>query len=117
MVPSSLPVPLNMDAILGGITLTRRRKKLGDITNGDGVEGVYAATFSRVGAQQRNGSKLGMEVLISVSHSERPLHAEEFCTLGMEGYIGLDVRNILEIETLLACSLELVTVRKSSSTL
>ena len=52
-----------------------------------------------------------------VSHSERPLHVDELChALGIEGSIDLDIRNIPAVETLLACSLGLVTVEKSSST-
>src|SRR5205807_9401908 len=69
-------------------------------------------------AQQRNRSKLGMDVLMWVSHAEWPLHVEELChALGVEeGSIDLNIRNIPAIEALLACSLGLVTVEKSSST-
>ena len=106
-----------MDAILGEITLTRRRKKLDDITNGDGLGGAYTETLSRIQAQPESRSKLGMEVLMWVSHVERPLHVDELChALGVEGSIDLDNRNIPAIEALLACSLGLVTVEKSSST-
>ena len=116
-VSSFLLVSLNMDAILSEITLTRRRKKLDDITRGEGLEDAYAATLSRIRGQQRNRSKLGMEVLMWVSHSERPLHVDELChALGVEGSSDLDIRNIPAIETLLECSLGLVTVEKSSST-
>jgi len=52
-----------------------------------------------------------------ISHTERPLHVGELChALGVEGSVDLDIRNIPAIETLLACSLGLVTVEKSSST-
>ena len=52
-----------------------------------------------------------------VSHVERPLHVDELChALGVEGSTDLDIRNIPALETLLACSLGLVTVEKSSST-
>jgi len=53
-----------------------------------------------------------------VSHSERPLHVNELChALGVEeGSTDLNVRNVPAIETLLACSLGLITVEKSSST-
>jgi len=54
-----------------------------------------------------------------VSHAERPLHVDELChALGVEdGSIDLNIQNIPAIETLLACSLGLVTVEKSSSTI
>ena len=78
---------------------------------------AYTATLSRIKAQPGNRSKLGMEVLMWVSHMERPLHVNEFChALGVEGSTNLDIRNIPAKETLLACTLGLVTVKKSSST-
>src|SRR5437879_1190925 len=53
-----------------------------------------------------------------VSHSERPLHVDELRhALGVEeGSLDLNIENIPAIETLLACSLGLVTIEKSSST-
>jgi len=99
------------------MTLTRRRKKLDEMTKGDGLGNAYAATLSRIKSLQRGRSKLGMEVLMWVSHAERPLHVDELRhALGVEGSIDLDIGNIPAIETLLACSLGLVTVEKSSST-
>ena len=88
------------------------------MTKGESLGDAYAATLSRIGAQPRSRSKLGMEVLMWVSHAERPLHVDELCqALGVEeGSIDLNIRDIPAIETLLACSLGLVTVEKSSST-
>ena len=107
-----------MDAILGEITLTRRRRKLDEMTKGEGLGDAYTATLSRMNAQPRSRSKLGMQVLMWVSHAERPLHVDELRhALGVEGSIDLDIRNSPAIETLLASSLGLVTVEKSSSTL
>ena len=107
-----------MDAILGEITLTRRRKKLDEMTKGEGLGDAYTATLSRVKVQPGSKSKMGMEVLMWVSHAKRPLHVDELChALGVEGSIDLDIRNIPAIETLLACSLGLVTIEKSSSTI
>jgi len=52
-----------------------------------------------------------------VSHAERPLHVDELChALGVEGSEDQDTRNIPTIETLLAFTLGLVAVEKSSST-
>ena len=88
------------------------------MTKGEGLGDAYAATLSRVRAQQRSRSKLSMEVLMWVSHAERPLHVDELChALGVEeGSIDLNIQNIPAIRTLLACTLGLVTVEKSSST-
>ena len=115
---SFLLVSLNIDAILGEITLHQRRKKLDEMTKGEGLGEAYGATISRIKAQQRSMSKLGMDVLMWISHSERPLHVDELChALGVEeGSLDLNTRNIPAIETLLACSLGLVIVEKSSST-
>jgi len=115
---SFLLVSRNIDAILGEVTLHRRRKKLDDMTKGNGLGDAYAATLSRMKAQQRSRYKLGMEVLMWVSHAERPLHVDELCpALGVEeGSVDLNIRNIPAVETLLACSLGLVMVEKSSST-
>ena len=118
MMSSFLLVSLNIDTILSELTLYQRRKKLGEMTKGDGLGDAYAATLSRVQAQPRSRSKLGMQVLMWVSHSERPLRVDELChALGVEeGSSDLNIRNIPRIETLLACSLGLVTVERSSST-
>ena len=118
MIPSFLLVSLNIDEILGEITLHQRRKKLDEMTKGRGLGDVYAATISRMKAQQRSRSKLGMEVLMWISHSERPLHVDELChALGIEeGSTDLNTQNTPAVETLLTCSLGLVTVEKSSST-
>ena len=116
-VSSFLLVSLKMDAILGEITLTRRRKKLDEMTKGDGLIGAYTETLSRIKEQPGSRSKLGMKVLMWVSHAERPLQVDELChALGVEGSIDLGIGDIPAIETLLACSLGLVTVEKSSST-
>ena len=118
MVSSFLLVSLNIDAILSELTLHQRRKKLGEMIKGDSLGDAYTATLSRVQAQPKNRSKLGMQVLMWVSHSERPLRIDELChALGVEkGSSDLNIRNIPRIETLLACSLGLVTVEKFSGT-
>ena len=118
LMPSFLLVSLNIDAVLGETTPHQRRKKLDEMTKGEGLGDAYAATLSRVKAQHGSRSKLGMQVLMWVSHSERPLHVDELChALGVEeGFTELNPRNTPAIETLLACSLGLVTVEKSSST-
>jgi len=119
VMSSFLLISLNIGAILGEVTLHQRRKKLDKVIEGGSLGEAYSVTISRIKAQQRSMSKLGMEVLMWVSHSERPLHVDELChALGVEeGSTYLNIRNIPAIETLLACSLGLVTVEKSSSTI
>jgi len=59
-----------------------------------------------------------MEVLMWVPHAERPLHVDGLChALGVEGTIGLNIRNVPAVETLLPFCLGLVTVEKSSFTI
>ena len=100
------------------MTLHQRRKKLDEMTKGEGLGDAYAATLSRIKAQRGGRSKLGMVVLMWVSHAERQLDVDELChALGVEeGSVDLNIRNIPTIETLLACSLGLVTVEKYSFT-
>ena len=106
-----------MDAILGEVTLTRRRRKLDEMTKGGSLGDAYAATISRIRSLRGGRSKLGMEVLMWVSHSERPLHVDELRhALGVEGSTDLDIGNLPAVETLLECALGLITVEKSSST-
>jgi len=98
--------------------LHQGRNKLDKMTRGEGLGDAYAATLSRMKTQQGSRSKLGMQVLMWVSHMERPLHVDELCcALGVEiESTDLNIQNIPAIETLLACSLGLVMVEKSSST-
>jgi len=48
VMSSFLLVSLNIDAVLSELTLHQRRKKLDEMTKGDGLGGAYAATLSRV---------------------------------------------------------------------
>jgi len=106
-----------MDAILGEITISGRRKKLDEMTKGEGLGDAYTDTLSRIQVQPGARSKLGMEVLMWVSHAERPLHVDELRhALGAVGAVDLDIQNIPAMETLLECTMGLVTVEKSSST-
>jgi len=117
MFDSFLLISLNMDAILGEITITGRRKKLDEMTKGKGLGDAYTDTLSRIQAQPGSRSNLGMEVLMWASHAERALHIDELRhALGAVGSVDLDIRNIPAMETLLACTMGLVTIEKSSST-
>ena len=100
------------------MTIRQRRKKLEEMTLGDGLNDAYTATLSRLKAQKGYKSVLGMNVLMWVLYSERPLRSEELChALGVEiGSSDLDQENVLALRTLLSSCLGLVTVEASSST-
>ena len=114
-----LLVSLNMDAILGAVTIRQRRKKLDDdMTHGNGLGDAYTATLTRLKAQKGDKSALGLKVLMWVVYSERPLQTQELChALGVEiGSVELDPENVPALRTLVASCLGLVTVEASSST-
>ena len=113
-----LLVVLNLDAILGEVTIRRRRRKLEEMTKGNGLRDAYTATLSRLRAQKGYKSVLGLKVLMWVLYSERPLRGEELChALGVElGSEDLDPENVPALRTLVASCLGLVTVETSRST-
>jgi len=87
-----LLVSLHIDAILGEVTIRQRRKKVEEMTLGDGLNDAYTATLSRLKVQKGYKSVLGVKVLMWVLYSERPLRAQELChALGVEiGSLDLD---------------------------
>jgi len=109
---------LNIDAILGEVTIRQRKRKLEEMAQGKGLSDAYMATINRAKAQKGNKSALGMKVLTWVFYSERALRAEEIChAFGVEiGSAELDPENIPALRTLLASSLGLVTLDECSST-
>ena len=113
-----LLVSLNIDAILGEVTIRQRRRKLEEMAQGNGLSDAYTATLSRLRAQKGYKSVLGLEVLMWVLYSERPLRAEELRhALGVEiGSADLDPENVPALRTLVASCLGLVTIEVSSST-
>ena len=113
-----LLVSLNIDAILGEVTIRQRRKKLEEVKRGNGLSDAYTATLTRLKAQTRHKSILGLKVLMWLLCSQRPLRAEELChALGVEmGSADLDPENVPALRTLLASCLGLVTVEAPSST-
>ncbi|RPA89740.1 hypothetical protein L873DRAFT_1658530, partial [Choiromyces venosus 120613-1] len=112
-----LLVSLIVDAILEQTTLHLRKQTFLKMTNGLGLDDAYRTTLHRI--QQQNGSKakLGMETLMWISISERPLKAEELChALAVEtGTTGLNLENIPSIRTLLGCTLGFVSIDPQSS--
>ena len=87
------------------------------VTSGLGIDGAYGATLDRIRGQGGDRGKFGMEALMWVSRSERPLTAEELCyALGIEeDSTELDPETVPAIETLLSCCLGLVTVDEGGS--
>ena len=118
MVCRFLLVSLVIDAVLGEVTVSERRRKLDEMTVGNHLGDAYATTLARMKAQKGGKPRLGMEALMWVSNSERPLHTSELCqALGVKiGSADLDHENTPEIRTILRCSLGLITVDASSST-
>ena len=87
------------------------------MTNGLEMGGAYAATLSRIMEQDGDKGKIGIEVLMWVSHSERPLRPEELrYALAIEkDSTELDLQNVPAIGTLLSCCLGLVTMDEEGS--
>ena len=117
MIPHRfLLVSLSIDTILGETTIRRRREKLKQMSNGQNVGDVYNATLERIRAQ-KDRARLGMEAIMWIAYSERPLEPEELCqALGVEiESTDLDNDNVPSIRTLLNCGPGLVTINLSSS--
>lgn len=95
-----------------GWTHPRQRRKEPKMTRGDSLGNVYAATLSRVKAQQRSRSKLRIQGLMWVCHWKRFFRVDKLCHApGVEEWsTGLDIGSAPRIETLLACSLGLFRV-------
>ena len=110
---------LNIKAILQETTLHRRREKLGTMTDGLGLRGAYDATIGRIKAQEGDRARLGMEALMWISHSERPLSVSEIChALAVEaGSTDLNTNKVPSIRTVLGCCQGLVAIGEGSSTI
>jgi len=88
------------------------------MSKGQDVGDVYSATFERIRGQEKARSRLGMEAIMWIAYSERPLQPDELCqALGVEvGSEDLNNGNTPNIRTIMRCGLGLVTVDSSSST-
>ena len=108
---------LTIDSILDQVTVGQRRKKLEEMTQGNGLSDAYTETLTRLKGQKGNRPRLGLRALMWVLYAQRPLRAEELChALAVEiGSADLDPDNIPAIRTLLASSQGLLTVEASSS--
>ena len=88
------------------------------MVDGLGLGDAYGATLDRIRGQGGEKSRLGMATLMWISHSERPLKANELChALAVEiGSPNLNTDNVPSIGTSLACCQGLVAVDKETST-
>ena len=68
-----------MDHNLRATTIHERKKKLDGMIQGDGLRSAYLVALARIKAHKRSKSRLGMEALMWLSHSERPLETDELC--------------------------------------
>jgi len=108
MASRFLLVSLGIDAILAEVTISARRQKLDEIIKGNNLGDACTTTIARMKPQKGSRSRLGMEALMWISNSERPLKTSELCH-------ALRV-NVPTIRTLLGCSLGLIMIEASSST-
>jgi len=113
-----LLVSLSIESILAETTIHRRKERLKQMSKGQDVGDVYSATFERIKGQEKARSRLGMEAIMWIAHSERPLRPDELCqALGVGvGSGDLSKDNTPNIRTIIRCGLGLVTVDSSSST-
>jgi len=81
------------------------------------LDSVYDQTLLRIKEQKSGRSRLGMEVLMWVSHAERPLRIDELChALAVEKEAtGFDPENVPPEDTVLGPCLGLVVVDKETS--
>ena len=114
-----LLVFLSIETILQEPTIYQRREKLRAMKNGLDLGGAYETMLGRIEAQGGKKAKLGIAVLMWISHSRRPLQMDELChAVAIRiGSNDLDNNDIPTISTLLGCCQGLVTVDKGSSTI
>ena len=87
-------------------------------TTGVDLDSVYAQTLQRIREQKGGWSRLGMEVLMWVSHAGRPLRIDELChalAVDMQA-TDLDPENIRPQDTVLGSCLGLAVVDTETST-
>jgi len=112
-----LLIYLNIEAILQESTVSHRRERLTEITNGLRLEDAYDAAIERMKAQGGDKSRLGIEALMWVSHAERPLMADELCyALAVEpGATDFNAGKVSPMSTVVGCCQGLITADKEGS--
>ena len=118
-MPRFLLVSLNIKVILQETTLHRRRERLGEMRNGLGLGDSYDTTIRRIKAQEGDRARLGVDTLMWISHSARPLNVDEIChALAVEiGSAEINTNNVPSIRTVLDSCQGLATVDEGSSTI
>ena len=88
------------------------------MTDGLGLGDAYGSTLDRIKRQGGEKARLGMAAVMWISHSERPLKADELChALAVEiGSPNLNTDNVPTLGTVLACCQGLLVVEKETST-
>ena len=87
-------------------------------TTGVDLNNVYDQTLRRIKEQGGGRSRLGMEVLMWVSHAERPLRIDELShalAIKIEA-TDLDLENVRPQDTVLRSCLGLAMIDKETST-
>jgi len=105
---------------LGETSLARRKKMLRKVaTTGVDLDSAYAETLQRIREQKGDRSRLGMEVLMWVSHAKRPLRIDELRhALAAEiDSTDLDPENIRPQDTVLGSCLGLAVIDAETSTI
>jgi len=87
-------------------------------TTSSDLESVYSRTLQRIREQEGGRSRLGIEALMWVSHSERPLKIDELRhALAVEpGSMGVDPKNILQQDEVRKICSGLVVIDWETST-
>jgi len=88
-------------------------------TTGVDLDNVYDQTLRRIKEQKGDRSRLGMEVLMWVSHAERPLRINELChALAVEKEAtDVDLENVPLLDTVLGSCFGLAVVDKETWTI
>jgi len=119
-LPRFLIARLNIDAILGQTSVEKRKEVLQKVaTTRSDLESVYARMLQHIREQEGDRSRLGIEALMWVSHSERPLRIDELLhALAVEPEsMGLGPKNILQKHEFSEICLGLVEVDRETSIL
>ena len=104
---------------MGETSLARRKKMLQKVgTTGVNLDSVYAQTLKQVRDQSGDRSRVGIEVMMWISHAERPLRIDELRhALAVEmGSTDLDSENIPPEDTVIGSCLGLAVVDADTST-
>ena len=108
---------LSIETILQEVTLHRRREKLRAIRDNLDLGDAYRETLGRIKAQGGGKAKLGIAVLMWITHSRRALQVDEIrhAIAIQTGSNGLDSDDIPAISTLLGCCEGLATIDEGTS--